>query len=237
MIVRDKRKFWIGGIGLIIFFVLFAFWSTLMIDHKAALEWADDLFNQLAKSSAYQIPLALKKAKGFEGILVDLSVNLTWPDADKKVTKIMATNGIDAYAIGDGRVRIKSDLGLLSQAAITDAGLLFGGRERELQDKYGLSGREVIYYWWTTFDDLVRRYVQLNRPSEADFTKFMMTRVLEPSYNFVGIRPRDISENVSTVVLLLAFYILFTIWYGFSIMYLFEGIGITATKAAEKREA
>jgi len=64
----------------------------------------------------------------------------------------------------------------------------------------------------------------------------MMTRVLEPSYNFSGIEPQPISENITRVVLLLAAYILYTLWYGFAVLYFFEGIGITAKRAAIKKE-
>jgi hypothetical protein len=87
--------------------------------------------------------------------------------------KIMTVNGLAAHVIGDGRVRIRGDLGLMSKAAAMDADLLFENRDRELQGKYGMSGREVIYYWWTAYDDLVRRYIQLNRPSEADFADYL----------------------------------------------------------------
>jgi len=236
MIVRDKKRFWMGIIGLITFFIILSFWSFSVIGHKTGLEWADDLFNQLSKNSAYKIPIAVNKAKEFKGIIVDLSVNPKRSGADEKVTKIMTVNGLAAHVIGDGRVRIRGDLGLMSKAAAMDADLLFEDRDRELQGKYGMSGREVIYYWWTAYDDLVRRYIQLNRPSEADFAKFIMTGVLEPSYNFAGIKRGNISQNISTVVLLLAFYIFYTVLYGFAIMYLFEGIGITATKASRKEE-
>jgi hypothetical protein len=236
MIVRNKKKFLTGLIGLLIFLITLTFWIFPVGDHKTGLEWADNLFNQLAKNSAYYIPLVPRKAEKFRGVTVDLSVNPKWPGADKVVTKIVTANGISASVIGDGRVRIKGDLELLSLAASTDAHLLFKGKEEVFQNKYGLSGKEVIYYWWTAFDDLVRRYIQLNRASKADFAKFMMTKVLEPSYNFVGIKPKNISENAGIVAFLLAFYIFYTIWYGFSIMYLFAGMGITATKAVKKRE-
>lgn len=237
MIVRNKKKFLTGLIGLLFFLIALTFWIFPVGDHKPGLEWADNLFNQLAKNSAYYIPLVPKKAEKFRGVTVDLSVNPRWPGADKLVAKIVTTNGISASAIGDGRVRIEGDLELLSLAASTDAALLFKGKEEVLQNKYGLSGKEVIYYWWTAFDDLIRRYVQLNRPSEAEFTKFMTTRILEPSYNFAGIESKNISENIGIVAFLLVIYIFYTVWYGFSIMYLFEGFGIGATKAAEKKEA
>jgi len=52
-----------------------------------------------------------------------------------------------------------------------------------------------------------------------------------------GIRPKNISGNLGIVAFVLANYVLYTVWCGFAIMYLFEGLGITTTKAAEKGEA
>lgn len=235
--MSNRKKFWIGLVGLITFFVALVFWVSPLINNKTGLEWADDLFNQLAKNSTYSIPSAAQMLAKFEGQAVDIGVNPGWPGAEPGIVKIMGMNGIFARSIGDGRVRIISDLGHLGKAALGDADLLFKGREQQLQNKYKMAGKEVIYYWWTAFEGLTRRYIQENRSSEANFTKFMTSRVLEPSYNFAGIEPRNISENVGTVAFLLGFYVLYTLWYGFSIMYLFEGLGIKAEKPTEKREA
>ncbi|HXZ35113.1 MAG TPA: hypothetical protein VEL68_03740, partial [Thermodesulfobacteriota bacterium] len=61
--------------------------------------------------------------------------------------------------------------------------------------------------------------------------------VLEPAYNFAGIETRPIGENIWTVALFLGFYLLYTLLYGFSILFLFEGLGIQATKSKGKKEA
>jgi len=235
--VIDRKKFTIGLVGLITFFTALAFWLSPVIDHKTGLEWADELFNQLAKNSIHFMPGAMKMAAKFEGVFIDIGVSSRWPGTDAQVAHIIRANGMFARVIGDGRVRIIGDLGLLGKTAAADADLLFRGEEQRLQEKYGISGKEVIYYWWTAFDGLIRRYIQENRPSEANFAKYMTTRVLEPSYNFAKIKPKNISKNAGLVVFLLGFYILYTLWFGFSIMVLFEGLGIKATKPAEKKEA
>ncbi len=100
-----------------------------------------------------------------------------------------------------------------------------------------MSGKEVVYCWWAAFDGLTRRLVQENRHTEADFTSFITTRVLEPSYNFAGIENRNIEESFWTTALLLGFYLFYTLLYGFSISFIFEGLGIKATKPREKKEA
>jgi hypothetical protein len=236
MFVQNKKKFLYGLFGLFAFFMVLSLWFFPIVGHKTGLQRADNLFNQLAKNSADFMPLVSKRVEKFRGVTVDLSINPRWPGADQAVAKIMMANGMSAGLLGDGRVRIKGDLACLCIAASTDADLLFKGKEEVLQNKYGLSGKEVIHYWWMAFDDLVRRYIQLNRPAEADFAKFMTTRILEPSYNFAGIESKSISENVGIVAFLLMFYIFYTVWYGFSIMYLFEGLGIGATKVGQKME-
>ncbi|MGD0626321.1 MAG: hypothetical protein ABSB32_16570 [Thermodesulfobacteriota bacterium] len=236
MLVRDRRRFRIGLIGLLAFLVALAFWILPVRGSRTGLQWADNLFNQLAKGSADSTPAVAQKSEKFRGVLVDIGVNPKWPGADQWVVKILAADGISASPMGDGRVRIRGDLWHLSMAASADAELLFKEQEEAFRNKYGLKGKEVIYYWWTTFDDLTRRYIQLNRSEEADFTRFITTRVLEPSYNFAGIEPRNISSNLGTVIVLLLVYVLYTVWYGFATMYLFEGMGITATRAREKRE-
>lgn len=237
MIIRSRRKFLKGAIGLATFFVAFCLWVFPLAGHRTGIQLADELFSQFSKDSAYHIPSALKMAERFKGVEIDISFNPRWPGADRSLTKIMGTLRISAYPIGDGRVRIRGDLGLLGISAATDADLFFKGDEKTLEGKYGLPGRDVIYYWWTAFDNLVRRYVQLNRASEADFAKFMTTRVLEPSYNFAGITPRKVTEETGTISFLLLIYLAYTLWYGFSILYLFEGLGISATKSIVKKEA
>jgi uncharacterized protein len=236
-IVADRRKFALALCSLVLFFAGLALWVIPGADSRSGLDRAENHFNQLAKNSAYQIPAAVRRAMKFQGTAVDFGVSAQRPGANQGIARIVQANGLSARVTGDGRVRIEGDLGLLGRLAAADADLLFKGREAELGRKYDLEGKEAVYLWWAAFEGLTRRYIQENRVAEADFTKYISTRVLEPSYNFSGIQPRDISSSRTSIVLLLGLYVLFTLWYGFSILYLFEGLGIKITKATEKKEA
>jgi hypothetical protein len=46
------------------------------------------------------------------------------------------------------------------------------------------------------------------------------------AFNFFGIEPQNITDKIGIVVFALAFYVIYTLWFGFSIMYLFEGWGM-----------
>lgn len=236
-LITDRIRFRLGLTGLVTFSMILVLWLSPLVNQQTGLQWADNLFNQLAKNSTYYIPSGLVRAEKLRGVSVDIGVRSRWPEADSAIIRIIQANDMAARRMGDGRVRIEGDLGLLAKAACVDADFLFSGKESEVARKYGIGGKEVVYYWWTAFDGLSRRYIQENQTVQADFTKFIATRVLEPSYNFAGIQAKDIGENIIPVVLFLSFYILFTLWYGISILFLFEGLGIKATKATEKKEA
>jgi hypothetical protein len=235
--IQNRKKFWVGVSGLILFSTILGFWLSPWGHHRSGLERVDQLFNQLAKNSTYFIPEAVNLAPKFEGKTVDFGITSRWPGDDARVAQIIQTNLFSAVLLGDGRVRIKGDLGKMGLAASMDAGLLFKGQESDLRVKYGVNGKEAVYYWWVAFDGLTRRFIQENRSSEADYTRFLTTRVLEPAYNFAGIETRSIGENIWTVAFFLGLYLLYTLLYGFSILFLFEGLGIQATKSREKKEA
>jgi hypothetical protein len=238
MLVRDVGSLRAGGSGLLLFAIGFAIWLMPLFGGRTGLQHADDLFNQLAKQSTYFQPEAGNRAAVWHGVPVDLGVGVKSPAEAQAVVRLVAAAGGSARALDDGRVRVEGDLGQLGQAAVDDADLLFHGREADLEARYSLDARQVVHNWWTIFDGLAKRYVQLNRSDEADFAKYVATRVLEPAFNFAGIQPKRVSELFGAASLLLGFYLVFTIWYGFSILAIFEGLGIRATaSAAQKKEA
>lgn len=62
----------------------------------------------------------------------------------------------------------------------------------------------------------------------------MISKGVEPSYNFFGITPMRVVDNIPLVAGFLIFYVIYTMWYGFAIFELFEGIGLTMKKSAKK---
>lgn len=235
-LIRKPGKLAAGVAGLLVFAVMLSVASRPVINGQTVLDWADGMFNQLSKASANSIPQAREKAAKFVGTSVNfgLAQRDVW-DSDA-VTRLLHRSGVDATLLEDGRVRVTGDLGKLSAVALEDAQLAFENRVLELSARHDMEGPEVIYYWWAVFDGLTRRYVQEGRGEEAAFTKYMMTKILEPSYNFRGIEAESISRRAMPVSILLTAYVLFTIWYGVSILFIFEGLGISATTIKGKRE-
>ena len=62
--------------------------------------------------------------------------------------------------------------------------------------------------------------------AEAKMVAQVLKKAVECSYNYYTIEPQKISERLGIVIFSLLFYIAYTLWYGFSILFLFEGWGM-----------
>jgi hypothetical protein len=103
---------------------------------------------------------------------------------------------------------------------------LFRNQDDSLRAKYGIEGREVIYTWWALLKELDKALKKEKRFEDAKFVTTVQAKAVEVAFNFSGIEPQKITEKVGIVIFALVFYVLYTLWFGFSIMYLFEGWGM-----------
>jgi len=53
-----------------------------------------------------------------------------------------------------------------------------------------------------------------------------LKKVVETSYNYYTIEPQKITDKMGIVIFSLVFYVVYTLWYGFSILFMFEGWGL-----------
>jgi hypothetical protein len=235
-LVRNPKKFWVGLVGLAVFFVVLGVWLSPISDGKTGIQLADQVFNEFAKNSANYLADAKSRLPAFGNTTVDFGITPKDAQEGERILSMMRANNLTAVATGDGRVRITGNLGQFASQAVADAELVYYNQASGLQEKYKLDGSQVVSAWWAVFNGLSRRYTQESKAVEADFTKVIATKVLEPAYNFRGIQPRNISDHAPLMVLFLGFYVIYTIWYGFSIMYLFEGLGIGSHQKTTREE-
>ena len=71
---------------------------------------------------------------------------------------------------------------------------------------------------------------------EAKIVSDVMKKAVEPAYNFYKIEAQQVSEKAGIMTGLLVFYVIYTMWWGFAIFYMFDGIGLTMKKAKVKKE-
>ena len=96
----------------------------------------------------------------------------------------------------------------------------------KISEKYGYGEKAVIYNWWKSLKALESELKKQKKFKEAKIVDRTIKKAVEPAYNYYRIEPQKISDRAGTVVFSLIFYVIYTLWFGFSILLLFEGGGL-----------
>lgn len=96
--------------------------------------------------------------------------------------------------------------------------------------------KQIFRQWYNVLGGLNKESMKEKKAAEAKIVSDVMKKAVEASYNFYGIQPESIKEKYGLVTGFLVFYVLYTLWWGFAIFYLFEGIGLSMKKAKVKKE-
>lgn len=244
----DKKHLTMGLILLASFVgVLILIFAPIYPGGLNGLEYSDDLFNKLAKGSAYQIPKLKKDVEKHKGKTLDVVIDAKKPtdkpgDAEKRaerIAKVFTINGAKAEVEGS-KVHITGDFGAIMAAALEDADQMYNNNGDYIKKKYDVTDDEKMkqmFRQWHNALSLVNKRLTLDKKAQdANFVKSVITKAIEPAYNFYGIIAVKISEKAGLATGLLIFYVLYTIWYGFGVLYIFEGLGLSTKKAKKRKE-
>jgi len=234
MIVVNKKAFSLGFVMALGFGAVLVAMFLPILGGRTPLEAADDFFNSVSKDSSYYLPSLREHATHYQDAKVDLK--LTFADADSagKVAKLLSSAGAQASAAGSVAT-VKGQLGPLIGAALDDAEEMFHNRGAELEKTRGLPGKEASFAWWQALKQMNKQYRASGEYEKASVLEEVNAKGVEVSYNFYGIAPSPVSKNVALLTLALVFYLVYTMWWGYAIMYLCDGVGLQM-KASGKRE-
>jgi hypothetical protein len=236
MLVRHAKVFNIGLMLAISFLgVLLLIFSPIFGGGKNGLVYSDDLFNKLSKGSSYFIPAIAKSNEKFNGKMFNVTVKMDNPADVQKAVKVFITGGAQVGAT-DTELKISGDLGKVLSSMLTDADSMYHNKDAEVTGRYGIEGKEVMSLWHGVFTKSIKELQKAKLIDEANMVSTALKKGVEPAYNFFGIEAQNIGDKAGTVVGLLAFYVAYTMWWGYAIFYMFEGIGLSMKKAKVKKE-
>jgi len=235
-VIVNRRQFIIGLVLLVSFGVTLAVILSPAFNGSTGLHLVDNIFNSLSKGSSYFIPGLVREAGKFESSRLEITLKTKSPEELAQTKALFAGAGAEV-AVDKQSLQVKGDLGRVAKSALADADALFNTGEKAAASRYGFSAREAVACWWAAFKQIRTNYLAENKAAEAVFVEKVTKKALEPAYNYAGIQPAKFKEMSGIAVGSLVFYVIYTIWYGFAIMFIFEGLGITASKPAEKAEA
>ncbi|RJQ69999.1 MAG: hypothetical protein C4519_21330 [Desulfobacteraceae bacterium] len=223
--IADKKTFSLGLILLVTFSaVLVAIFMPLMHGQNG-LQYLDHLYNSISKGSANYIPKAARAVESVAGQQIEVTLHMASPQQAEQTARLFSTGGAQVSA-ADAALKVSGDLGPILSNSLEDAGFMYANNAAAVQTKYGYEARRVLYNWWLACTAMEEALNKQENFKQAALVHTVITKALEPAYNYYGIEPQNIRERLGVVIFSLIFYVVYTLWYGFGIMYLFEGWGM-----------
>lgn len=233
MIVKNSKAFIKGSLLALSFFgILLVIFAPIFGDGQNGLVFSDAMFNRLSKGSSYFIPKVREGAQAFAGTTFSVTIKLDQPAI---ASAVLAKAGMTTKT-SDAGTAISGDLGKLLASALNDADAMFANDGAKIAARYARNEKEVMEAWWSVLKATDKAMKKQHKVEEANAVSAVMKKGVEPAYNFYGIESQKVTEKAGLMTGLLIFYVIYTMWWGFAIFYLFEAVGLTMKKAKVKKE-
>ncbi len=233
-LVVNKKEFTLGAVLTVTFFVfLFIIHSTTVISikGKSLVHYTDEMFVSVSKGSVYFIPELVKTADEYVGKPLDVKIKKN----EKAALLFEKANA--RVELKNGELEIKGDLGEILKNVLKDADTFFKDKDKGLYDRYGYAGKEVIRQWWLSLKEIEGVYKKSKKFDEIKSLETIRIKAIEPAFNFYGVEAASASQHVLGISGIIVFYVIYTVWWGYAIYFLSEGVGLMMKKSKEKKEA
>lgn len=223
--IAKKSKFITGLVLMIFFAVVFVSIFMPLFDGKNGLEYLDNLYNSISKGSAYYIDTVRKDVQTLK--TPDLTVTLTMKSEvqAQQTVPIFIKTGAQVGQEG-AQLTVTGNMIQIFNHCLDDAQYMYDNDGAAVSSKYGYAEKTVLYNWWSALKAMDFDLKQQKKFNAAKMAELVNKKAVETAYNYYGIEGQNISERIGVVIFSLVFYVIYTLWYGFSIMFLFEGWGL-----------
>jgi hypothetical protein len=231
----NRKASLVKGIFLAVTFwaVLILIFSPVFGQGRNGLQYADDLFNRLSKGSSHFIPNLSAMNEKFKGRAFSLGLKEDKTDADARI--VLGKNGVTVEKI-DGKLTVSGDLGAMLAAVLRDSEDMYQNRGEKLTALYDIEHKTAMKAWWSALKRMDGKLKLDGKLEEAGIISEVMKKAVEPAYNYYGIAAEKVADKAVLMTSTLVFYVIYTLWWGFAIFYIFDGIGLSMTKKGFKKE-
>lgn len=223
--IENKKEFYGGSAFLVIFFIILILLFCPIIKGHNALEYLDSLYNSISKGSAYYIPKIKKESDKFKGNVVSVNLNMADKKQAEQTAGLFEASGAEVTLTGDN-LKVSGDLGKILENCLEDADAMYSNDGKKVSGKYGYDERQVLFNWWKSFKGMDKDLKNQKKFKEAKVIALVVKKAVESSYNYYKIEPQKIGDRFGVVLFSMVFYVVYTLWYGFAIMFMFEGWGL-----------
>lgn len=227
--VHNKKEFTSGIVLLGLFFVVLLAMFQPLFDGHNAMAYLDNLYNSISKGSANYAD-SQRKNLGDVGAY-EISVSMTMESEEQAANSVTLVTTAGAKAQAQGKtLTVQGSYAAILGACLDDAEAMYNNDGAALKAKYPLyadkDDRQALYDWNTILSGFDKGLKKQKAFDEAKVAAGIQTKVVETAYNYYKVVPEKIADKVGIVTFSLAFYVFYTLWYGFAILFVFEGWGL-----------
>ena len=223
--IAKKDKFLTGLILMLLFSCVFVAIFMPLFDGKNGLQYLDNLYNSISKGSAYYIDSVREDVKKIQ--TPNLTINLTMASEVQAQQTVPLFIKAGAQVGQEGaQLTVTGNMIQILDQCLDDSQSMYDNDGATVSKKYGYAEKAVLYNWWSALKAMDFDLNQQKRFNVAKVADTVNQKAVETAYNYYGIKGQKITDRLGVVLFSLVFYVVYTLWYGFGIMYLFEGWGL-----------
>lgn len=227
--IHNKKEFTGGIVLLVLFFIVLITMFQPVFDGHNAMAYLDNLYNSISKGSAYYVDDLRKETQSVAGYQVNVKIRMENDQQASDSVALITKAGGTAEA--DGRdLSISGDYAAILNAGLDDADRMYHNDGAALKAKYpnyeNKDDRQAIYDWNVMLAGFDKALKEQHAFEQAKAAANINAKVVETAYNYYKVVPENIKDKMGIVIFSLLFYVIYTMWYGFSILFVFEGWGL-----------
>jgi hypothetical protein len=223
--IEHKKEFY-GGVGMMIAFIVVLIIIFMPIfEGQNGLNYLDNLYNTISKGSAYYVPKVKKETDTFIGNSVSVTLVMAEEERARQTVPLLMKGGA-LVNISGKELKVSGDLGRILDNCLADSDLMYRNEGEKLSAKYGYEPRRILLNWWVALHHMEADLKHQKKFKEAKVVALVVKKGVELGYNYYKIDSQKIGDKVGIVIFSLVFYVIYTLWYGFAIMFMFEGWGM-----------
>ncbi len=225
--IAHKKKFGIGLGMMLGFVVVLILVFSPVFNGQNGLNYLDSLYNSISKGSAYYIPAVKHDVEGFLGRQVTVRVGTPDETRARQTALLFDKVGKDIRTeVVNTDLTITGDLGKILNSCLSDTDLMYYNEGQKIRAIYNYDEKQVVYNWHKALMAMDKDLKRQKKFKEAKIVSLVVKKAVECSYNYYTIEPKKITDALGVVIFSLVFYVVYTLWYGFAVMFMFEGWGM-----------
>ena len=223
--IAHKKEFYGGVVMMVAFCVVLVIIFMPIFGGQNGLNYLDNLYNSISKGSAYYVPKVREATEELSGNEVSVTLVVVDNKRAQQLAALLMKGGAMVNVSGK-ELTVSGDLAKMLGNSLDDADAMYYNKGEELSRKYGYDEKTVMLNWWVGLHHMEKDLKDQKKFKEAKVVSVVTKKAVELAYNYYKVDPQKIGDQIAIVIFSLVFYVIYTLWYGFGIMYMFEGWGM-----------